>query len=257
MSIRREVVPHHVIVAGLGHDLPVGHFSQRGSRQEESQPVPAEAAARAEDERDGPDEVELFLHGQGPGGLQQPQGGKAECADQVAGVEDDPGHGGERGVRDSARIGSSACFPHPRHGHRRQDDTAQDGQQPQGPAHVKIAQADAGRGPVPLIDEKRRDEEPGKHEENVNPRVTSGNHVREPQVEEHHGHHRHGPEAVQCWDVPHRRPGLRHGLNNPRLIPGGRPGLAHATAALGRLRRHDGGGSPVSPEFRGRSGTPG
>ena len=82
-------------------------------------------------------------------------------------------------------------------------------QQPPRPTEPELAEVDATLALV-LFDEQRRDEEAGHDEEHLDteepalePPVAGP--VERVQVVQHHGDHRHRPQAVEAGDVPHRR----------------------------------------------------
>ncbi len=202
VGVGPEVQPAHVVRAGriAGHRQvrhPAGRDERRDQRHARDPQPAAPAVQRERDDR--PDQVELLLDRQGPQVLQQRRAPDRlevrEVMDHVPPVGHVEHRGDDVAAQPLGGVGREGQREHcaaQEHDHER-------GQQPPGPVHVEAPEVDPVAQPQ-LLEQQRGDEEPGEHEEHVDPEETT---LEPPdvRVEQQHRRHGDGPQPVEPGGV--------------------------------------------------------
>ena len=160
-------------------------------------------AAHGEREHERPDQVPLLLDGERPEVLED--GGPAEGVEVALPVDDVPPVGDVEEGGDDVAAEAVEGVGHEQHGPRGDDEEheVQRRQQAPPPPQPELAPVDAA-GAFPLLGHERRDQVAAHDEEDVHAEEAARD-PGEPEVEEHHGRHGDGADAVQGRAVPHRR----------------------------------------------------
>jgi len=205
---------------GGGDGQPGGHAHAgppRGQEREE------------EREEDGPEQVELLLHGERPEVGEQLRGRAREVGGSGRDLE--PVRGEGEGARGLAADADQEVLPDEETGGDRGDDDEEQGrQEPACPALPEGRQVQAPPGGE-LTEEQGGDEEPGDHEEHVDSEETARQ-ARRPEVEHEDGGDGEGAQAVEPADLP--RPGRHAQPGTVRCLHGWSLGVLVTAVAAAR-----------------------